>query len=61
LARIGREIEVKINRVPYPSPFAFNLYVLGEEDIVLMEDRRKVLRALHEKVMQIISEETTVS
>jgi ATP-dependent Lhr-like helicase len=56
LSRVGNEIEVRINRIPYPSPFAFNLYVLGEEDVVLMEDRRRVLRALHEKIMQIIAQ-----
>jgi len=56
LKRIGDGIEVRILRTPYPSPFAFNVYVLGEEDVVLMEDRRKVLKALHEKVMQIIEQ-----
>ncbi|MDI9610997.1 MAG: ATP-dependent helicase [Archaeoglobales archaeon] len=54
LSRIGNEIEIQIVRTPYPSPFAFNLFVLGEEDVVLMEDRRKVLKELHEKVMSII-------
>ncbi len=54
LSRIGREIELRIVRVPYPSPFSFNMYLLGEEDVVLMEDRRKVLRELHEKVMSVI-------
>jgi len=54
LSRVGKEIELKIVRVPYPSPFAFNLFILGEEDVVLMEDRRKVLRELHEKVMAVI-------
>ncbi|MEM4617070.1 MAG: ATP-dependent helicase, partial [Archaeoglobaceae archaeon] len=54
LSKIGKEIEIRIIRTPYPSPFAFNLFVLGEEDVVLMEDRRKVLRELHEKVMSII-------
>ncbi|HID42271.1 MAG TPA: ATP-dependent helicase, partial [Archaeoglobaceae archaeon] len=59
LSKIGKEIEIKIIRLPYPSPFAFNIYVLGEEDVVLMEDRRKILRALHEKIMQIIASEIT--
>ncbi|MCS7130846.1 MAG: ATP-dependent helicase [Archaeoglobaceae archaeon] len=54
LSKVGKEIEVKIARTPYPSPFAFNLFVLGEEDVVLMEDRRKVLKELHEKVMSVI-------
>ncbi len=53
LSKIG-EIEVKIVKTPYPSPFAFNMYLLGEEDVVLMEDRRKILKELHERVMSII-------
>jgi ATP-dependent Lhr-like helicase len=57
LSRID-EIEIKIVRTPYPSPFALNIYILGEEDIVLMEDRRKVLRALHEKILQVIALQT---
>ena len=54
LSRVGKEIEIRIVRVPYPSPFAFNLFILGEEDVVLMEDKRKILRELHEKVMAVI-------
>ena len=48
------KIEIKFVRTPYPSPFSLNLYLLGEEDIVLMEDRRKVLRLLHEKILEVI-------
>ncbi len=59
LERIGSEVKVKITRTPYPSPFAFNIYMLGEEDVVLMEDRRKVLKALHEKILQIIGQDVT--
>ena len=55
LSKIGKEIKLEITRVPYPSPFGLNLYVMGEEDVVLMEDRRKVLRELHEKIMSYIS------
>ncbi len=54
LKKVGNEIELRIVRTPYPSPFAFNMYLLGEEDVVLMEDRRKVLKELHEKVMSVI-------
>lgn len=57
LSKVGYEVEVKIVRLAYPSPFAFNIYLLGEEDVVLMEDRRKILKALHEKIMQIIASE----
>uniref|UniRef100_A0A7C3RDQ1 ATP-dependent helicase n=1 Tax=Archaeoglobus fulgidus TaxID=2234 RepID=A0A7C3RDQ1_ARCFL len=54
LSKVGKEIELVIVRTPYPSPFAFNMYLLGEQDVVLMEDRRKILRELHEKVMSVI-------
>ncbi len=56
LSKIEKEIEIKIVKVPYPSPFSFNLYVLGEEDVVLMEDKRKILRELHERVLRLIEE-----
>ncbi|KAA0018430.1 MAG: ATP-dependent helicase [Thermoplasmata archaeon] len=35
-----------------PSPFAHNLIVLGEADIVLMKDRRERLMELHERIMK---------
>ncbi len=56
LFRVGNGIDTVVNRVPYPSPFAFNIYVLGKEDVVLMEDRRKVLKALHDRIMSIIAQ-----
>lgn len=54
LSKVGREIELVVVRTPYPSPFAFNMYLLGEQDVVLMEDRRKILKELHEKVLGVI-------
>lgn len=56
LSKMGNGIDIVINRVPYPSPFTFNIYVLGKEDVVLMEDRRKVLKALHDRIMNIIAQ-----
>ncbi|MFP3946618.1 MAG: ATP-dependent helicase [Archaeoglobaceae archaeon] len=56
LSRGGNQIDIVINRVPYPSPFALNIYVLGKEDVVLMEDRRKVLKVLHDRIMSIIAQ-----
>jgi ATP-dependent Lhr-like helicase len=35
-----------------PSPFAHNLIALGETDVVLMEDRKRLLLELHKKVME---------
>ncbi|AGK62120.1 ATP dependent helicase, Lhr family [Archaeoglobus sulfaticallidus PM70-1] len=46
--------EIKLTRIPFPSPFALNIFVLGEEDIVLMEDRKKVIQSLYEKITQVI-------
>ena len=39
-----------------PSPFAHHIVVRGHSDIVLMEDRRKLLMQLHEKVMKLLEE-----
>ncbi|WFO76193.1 ATP-dependent helicase [Desulfurococcaceae archaeon MEX13E-LK6-19] len=38
-----------------PSPFAHNIVVQGYSDIVLMEDRKKLLQKLHSQVMKYIS------
>jgi ATP-dependent Lhr-like helicase len=35
-----------------PSPFSHNLIVLGESDVVLMEDRKRLLLELHKKVIE---------
>ena len=37
-----------------PSPFAHNLVLLGEADVVLMKERRERLMELHEKIMKEI-------
>ncbi|MEM7821278.1 MAG: ATP-dependent helicase [Candidatus Aenigmatarchaeota archaeon] len=39
-----------------PSPFAHSLIVLGESDVVLMEDRKRLLLELHKKVMERVGE-----
>jgi ATP-dependent Lhr-like helicase len=54
--------EIESGRVNYeflkqstvPSPFAHNLIVLGESDVVMMEDRKKLLLELHKKVVERI-------
>jgi ATP-dependent Lhr-like helicase len=48
------EIKVEYITTDPPSPFAHNLIVLGEADIILMEDRKKRLLELHEAVMEKI-------
>ncbi len=47
------EKEVVIVHLPSPSPFSFNIYLMGDEDAVLMEDRKRILMELHEKVMSL--------
>jgi ATP-dependent Lhr-like helicase len=46
------KIKIEIINVDIPSPFAHNLFVLSESDVVLMEDRRKLLLQLHEKILE---------
>ncbi|HEX17040.1 MAG TPA: ATP-dependent helicase [Thermoplasmatales archaeon] len=56
IKRIGkREIIYRVIETRVPSPFAHNLVVLGEADIVLMKDRRERLMELHERIMREIS------
>ncbi|MGF3585078.1 MAG: ATP-dependent helicase [Thermoplasmatota archaeon] len=46
------KISIEVVDTPVPSPFAHNLIVLGEADIVLMKDRRQRLIELHEAMMK---------
>ncbi len=46
------ERRVVLKRVPGPSPFSFNIYLMGDEEAVLMEDKKKVLMELHERVLK---------
>jgi len=39
-----------------PSPFAHNLFAISESDVVLMEDRKKLLLRLHEKIVKRLEE-----
>jgi ATP-dependent Lhr-like helicase len=40
-----------------PSPFAHNLFAISESDVVLMEDRKKLLLELHEKLVKRLKED----
>lgn len=42
--------KIEVVERPMVSPFALNAYLIGREDIVLMADRREVLRKLHEMI-----------
>ena len=48
------EIEVKITHNPLPSPFSFNIVVVGATDVVLMEDRKEMIKEMHKEVMELI-------
>ncbi|KAA0007616.1 MAG: ATP-dependent helicase, partial [Thermoplasmata archaeon] len=48
-------LKYEVIETPVPSPFAHNLIVLGEADIVLMKDRRERLMELHERIMKEIA------
>ncbi len=48
------KIRVVFERKELPSPFAFNLEVIGASDVVLMEDRRELIKQLHRKIMAMI-------
>ncbi len=47
-------VKVEFRRHSVPSPFAFNLEAIGSSDVVLMEDRRELIKQLHRKIMVII-------
>jgi ATP-dependent Lhr-like helicase len=54
-----REGRIKIVKAPteVPSPFAHNLIILGEADVILMEDRKRRLLELYNAVMQRIKKD----
>ena len=49
------EVEVQItgpSRIP--SPFAHHIIAIGYQDVVLMEDRRKLIMELHKRVLEML-------
>ena len=51
------KVNVVIEKKEVPSPFAFNLEAIGASDVVLMEDRRELIKQLHRKIMAMIEGE----
>jgi len=49
-----KKITYDFTRTKYPSPFAHNLILLGDADIILMKDRRQRLIELHKKIIKEI-------
>ena len=41
--------------LPYPSPFAHGIVARGYSDVVLMEDKRKLIAELHRKIMEYLA------
>jgi ATP-dependent Lhr-like helicase len=54
--RSGERRFVLMPEYDVPSPFSHGLIVSGYEDVVLMEDRKKLLEALHDSVMRKLEE-----
>ena len=55
--RSGRvKVEMR-GPLPYPSPFAHSIVVKGYSDVVLMEDKRKLLNLLRERILQLLAEQ----
>ncbi|MFB6076784.1 MAG: hypothetical protein ABEK12_01485, partial [Candidatus Nanohaloarchaea archaeon] len=50
------DIEPEVIETDLPSPFAHNLVLQGQSDVVMMSDRKKRLQQLHEQVMERIGE-----
>ncbi|MEM3163398.1 MAG: ATP-dependent helicase [Desulfurococcaceae archaeon] len=51
------EIEVReLSARSVPSPFAHNIVLQGYSDVVLMEDKRRLLKKLYEETIKFISE-----
>jgi len=48
------KIKVEIIRIPLPSPFSFNIVAIGATDVVLMEDRKELIKEMHREVMELI-------
>ncbi|WP_457751356.1 ATP-dependent helicase [Thermococcus sp.] len=52
------KIKVIVKEHTIPSPFSFNLEAIGSSDVVLMEDRRELIKTLHRKIMAMIEAKT---
>ncbi|MDY6774041.1 MAG: hypothetical protein SVS85_02475, partial [Candidatus Nanohaloarchaea archaeon] len=50
------ERDVEVIETDLPSPFAHHLVLQGQSDVVRLEDKKKRLQQLHEKVMERIGE-----
>jgi len=51
----GGKIKVIIEENELPPPFAWNIEALGSSDIVLMEDKKELIKTLHKELMKKLS------
>ncbi len=49
------KLRLRVISTPLPSPFSHNLILLGEADVVLMEDRKARLLELHRRIMERVA------
>ena len=48
------KIKIFIQNYPMPSPFSFNMVAVGSTDVVLMEDRKEMIKEMHRELMEMI-------
>ena len=53
-------ISVEVVELPTPSPFSLNIYLVGEEDVVLMAERRRILKMLHDMIVERLRQDKSV-
>ena len=53
-----REGKIKVEkiRLPYPSPFAFNIFAMGRSDLIRIDNRLNFIKRMHAKVLEKIGE-----
>ena len=60
LSRIesGEYRYVVLDRSNVPSPFSFKMLAWGSSDVILMEDRRKLILKLHQRLLQFLQKKS---
>ncbi|MEM1514103.1 MAG: ATP-dependent helicase [Candidatus Thermoplasmatota archaeon] len=48
------KIKILVENYPIPSPFSFNMVAIGSTDVVLMEDRKEMIKEMHKELMEMI-------
>jgi len=49
-----KNMRIYYRELPYPSPFAFNLIAMASSDVIVMEDKKKLIMEMHKKVMEFL-------